>query len=120
MWADFRRQWGTYRSTYLVAKLSTLLIIALIDPDNCLFRTVSRNGIAIARQVLLLVVMIAFFVIQCFLAPFLDPVANASEFTSRLNYVLTAALSLGVALNIPGKDLLSGPLLYLCVELFII
>jgi hypothetical protein len=66
------------------------------------------------------VAMLVFFLIQCFLAPFLDPVNNSSEFTSRINYVLTAALSLGVVLNIPGKAILTGPLLYVCVELFTI
>jgi hypothetical protein len=120
MCTGYRRQWGTFQSTYLLAKLSTLLIIAVIDPDNCLFRTLSRNGLAIGRQIVLLVAMFAFFLVQCFLAPFLEPVNNASEFTSRINYVLTAALSLGVALNIPGKDLLTGPLLYLYVKLFMI
>jgi len=120
IYIDFRRQWGTYRSTYLLAKLSTLLIIAIIDPDNCLFRTLPRNNVSIGRQVVLLVAMLVFFLIQCFLAPFLDPVNNSSEFTSRINYVLTAALSLGVALNIPGKAILTGPLLYVCVELFTI
>lgn len=118
MYTDFRRRWGTFQSTYLLAKLSTLLIIAVIDPDNCLFRTLSRNGLAIGRQVVLFVTMLAFFFVQCFLAPFLDPVDNASEFTSRMNYVLTAGLSLGVALNLPGKSLLTGPLLYLYVELY--
>jgi hypothetical protein len=112
---DFRRQWGTYRSTYLLAKLSILLIIAVIDPDNCLFRTLPRNNVGIVRQIVLLLVMLVFFLIQCLLAPFLDPVNNASEFTSRINYVLTAALSLGVALNIAGKAVLTGPLLYVCV-----
>lgn len=42
----------------------------------------------------------------------MDPVNNASEFTSRINYVATSALSLGVALGIPGQNLLTGPLLY--------
>jgi len=115
LYRGFRRQWGTFQSTYLLAKLSTLLIIAVIDSNNCFFRTLPRNGLAIGRQVVLFVVMLIFFFIQCFLAPFLNPVDNASEFTSRMNYVLTAALSLGVALNIPGKSLLTGPLLYLCV-----
>jgi hypothetical protein len=50
MCADFRRQWGTYQSTYLLAKLSILLIIAVIDPDNCLFRTLPRNNVGIVRQ----------------------------------------------------------------------
>jgi hypothetical protein len=111
--SGFRRNWGTFQSTYLGAKLSTLLIIAVLDPDNCLFRSLSRPHLAIARQVLLLVSTIAFFLLQCFFAPFLDPVNNASEWTSRLNYVATAAVSLGVALNLPGKNALNGPVIYM-------
>lgn len=113
----FRRDWGTFESTYLLAKLSTLLIIALIDPDNCLFRTLSREHLSVVRQILLLIAMAAFFLVQCLFAPFLDPVNNASEFTSRINYVATAALSLGVALDIPGQAVLNGPLLYMYVAL---
>ena len=48
---------------------------------------------AVARQIILLVAMVVFFLVQCFAAPFLDPVSNASEWTSRMNYVLTALLS---------------------------
>jgi hypothetical protein len=103
----------------MLAKLTTLLIVAVIDPDNCLLRAFHRSGVAIGRQVFLLIAMLVFFLVQCFLAPFLDPADNASEFTSRVNYVLTAALSLGVALNISGKNFLTGPLLYLCVVLFL-
>ena len=68
-----------------------------------------------ARQIMLLVAMLVFFVLQCFYAPFLDPVNNASEWTSRLNYVLTSAASLAVALNIPGQAIFNGPVLYMFV-----
>lgn len=115
MHSDFRRGWATYESVTLFAKLAALALTAVIDPDNCLFRSVSRTGVAIARQVLLLLAMLAFFLVQCFLAPFLDPVNNASEWTSRLNYVLTSAVSLAIAANIPGKDIFNGPVLYVYV-----
>lgn len=108
----YRRGWGTYQSTYLFAKLSTLFIIAVIDSNNCLFRTVSRTWLPIVRQILLLASTIGFFVAQCLLAPFLDPVNNASEWVSRLNYLTTAAVALGVALDIPGKDILDTYILY--------
>ena len=49
------------------------------------------------------------------MAPFLDPVDNASEFVSRLNYVLTAVIALLVALDIPGKDVWNGAVLYMWV-----
>ncbi|KAL4242145.1 hypothetical protein ABKN59_001961 [Abortiporus biennis] len=112
LYGGFRRGWAAYESMTLFAKLTTLLLTAIIDPDNCLFRSLSRNTVPIARQILLLISMLGFFLIQCFLAPFLDPVNNASEWTSRLNFVLTSAVSLAVALNIPGKSFFNGALLY--------
>ncbi|KAH9898326.1 hypothetical protein C8Q73DRAFT_395301 [Cubamyces lactineus] len=113
LYNGFRRGWATYESVYLFAKLTTLLLTAVIDPDNCLFRSAAREKVAVARQIMLLVAMLAFFVLQCFYAPFLDPVNNASEWTSRLNYVLTSAASLAVALNIPGQAIFNGPVLYI-------
>ena len=108
----FRREWSTYLSTYLFAKLSTLIIIAVIDPDNCLFRSFSRSTIPIARQSLLLISTLGFFIAQCAFAPFLDPVNNASEWTSRLNYLSTSATAFAVTLNIPGKEILDSYVLY--------
>lgn len=112
---EFRREWGTFQSTYLFAKLSTLVIIAIIDPNNCLCRSLSRSLVPIVRQVLLLIATIGFFAIQCFFAPFIDPVNNASEWISRLNYIATATVALLVVLNIPGKDILNDYMLYMCV-----
>ncbi|KAF8641214.1 hypothetical protein AX17_000848 [Amanita inopinata Kibby_2008] len=112
LYNGFRRGWGTYESTYLFAKLSALVTIAVIDSDNCLFRSVSRSVLPVARQVLLLALMIAFFVVQCIYAPFLDPVNNASEWTSRLNYVTTSLSALLIALNIPGKKIVGTYVLY--------
>ena len=110
--SDFRRGWGTYESIYLGAKLSTLLIIAVIDPDNCLFRSRPPSRVSTVRQVVLLMFTIAFFVVQCIHAPFLDPVNNASEWVSRLNYVVTSALALAVVLDVPGKEILDTYVLY--------
>jgi hypothetical protein len=111
----FRRKWGTYESTYLGAKLSTLLIIAVIDANNCLFRSLSPSRLPIVRQVLLLISTVGFFLAQCIIAPFLDPVNNASEWVSRLNYVTTASVALAVAFNLPGKDVLNTYVLYVYV-----
>lgn len=108
----FRRGWSTYEAIALLAKLTALLLTATVDPDNCLFRNLSRERVAISRQILLLLAMLGFFLVQCFLAPYLDPVNNASEWTSRVNFVVTSAVSLGVALNIPGRHALEGPVLY--------
>lgn len=109
----FRRGWGTYESTYLFAKFSTLFIVAVVDPNNCFFRNASRSAVPITRQVLLLALTIGFFIAQCLLGPFLDPTNNASEWTSRLNYVLTSSVALAIALNIPGKDILNTYVLYM-------
>lgn len=111
----FRRDWGTYESIYLFAKLSTLVIIAVIDPDNCLFRSLPRSRLILARQILLLVSTIGFFFAQCTFAPFLDPVNNASEWTSRLNYITTATVALLVSLHIPGEEVVNTYVLYSCV-----
>ena len=89
------------------------MVVAIIAPDNCLFRSLDRTGVMVARQGILLAAMVGFFLTQCFLTPFLDPVSNASEWTSRLNYVLTAAIALCVALNVPGKNILDGAILYM-------
>lgn len=108
----FRRGWGTYESTYLGAKFSTLVIIAVIDPNNCLFRSLSRYNLSVIRQVLLLLSTIGFFIAQCIFAPFLDPVNNASEWTSRLNYLTTSAVALAIALKVPGEDIFNTYVLY--------
>ena len=55
--------------------------------------------------------MLVYFVLQGVFAPFLNPVNNASEWISRLNYVLTSAVALGVALDIPGSNILDGVVL---------
>ncbi|THH11204.1 hypothetical protein EW145_g801 [Phellinidium pouzarii] len=116
LYLDFRRGWGTYRSFYLYAKLSALIIIAVVSSENCLFRNLSRTGVSIAREAILTAAMLAFFLIQCVRAPFIDPVNNASEWTSRLNYLLTSLVGLGVSINLPGRDILNGPVLYMYHE----
>lgn len=112
-YVDYRRGWATYESEYLFAKLTALMIVSVIDADNCIFRSLPRTHVQLARQVVLLVAMLCFFLVQCFLAPFLEPISNASEFTSRLNYVLTSTIALLVVLNVPGKSVLDGAVLYM-------
>lgn len=96
----------------MISKLTTLLVIAVIDPNNCFFRSFSRTAVPIARQILLLLSTIAFFVAQCIFTPFVDPVNNASEWTSRLSYVAFATVALGVTLNLPGSNILNSYILY--------
>jgi hypothetical protein len=107
--------WATYSSFYLFVKLSALLIVAVLDPNNCLFRNVNHNTVSLVRQGILVFAMACFLVVQSVLAPFLDPVNNASEWISRTGYVTFAALGLAAALNLPMsvKDALNGPILYM-------
>jgi hypothetical protein len=72
----------------------------------------SRVTVPVVRQALLLVSMVGFFIAHCIFTPFLDPVNNASEWISRLNFVLTSLVSLLVALNVPGKDVFNTVVLY--------
>jgi len=44
--------------------------------------------------------------------PFLDPVNNASEWTSRLNYLSTSATAFAITLDMPGKEILDSYVLY--------
>jgi hypothetical protein len=108
----YRRNWGSYETIYLFMKFAALLIVSVIDPNNCLFRSFSRTRVIIIRQVLLLIVTAIFFAVQWMFSPFRDPVNNASEWVSRLNYVLTSLVALLVALDVPGKNIINGPILY--------
>jgi hypothetical protein len=87
--------------------------VAVISSDNCAFRDFNRGTIDVIRQSILTTSMLVWFLLQCFLAPFLDPVSNASEWTSRANYLITSSIGLLVALNVPGKDVLNGAVLYM-------
>jgi len=113
LWQGFRRGWATYESVNLFTKLNALLIIAIIDPNNCFFRTLHAEIVMLIRQCILFAGTVIFFTMQCLFAPFLNPLNNASEWMSRLNYVLTSLISLLVVLDIPGKAIVEGPLLYM-------
>jgi hypothetical protein len=109
---DFKRSWANYRSIYLLAKLSALMIVATMGPSNCIFVDTPAHTMEIVSQAVLFSSMFVFFIIQCWKAPFLDPVNNASEWISRINYVLTALVGLCVSLAVPGYQNWQGPVLY--------
>jgi len=111
----FRRSWGTYTSIYLWAKLSALLVVAILSPDNCAFRSFDRGVVNIVRQSVLTAFMFIWFLLQCLLVPFVDPVSNASEWVSRLNYLLASALGLWAFLDPADSSVLNGAVLYVCV-----
>ncbi|KAG8896999.1 hypothetical protein FRB99_008521 [Tulasnella sp. 403] len=112
LYNDFRRTWGAYKSIYLVMKLLALLTVAVIDPNNCIFRNSSHSHINIIRQSVLLVETVTALIFQSVLAPFIDPISNASEWISRVGYVATSFVGLLVATNVKGSDVLNGPVLY--------
>lgn len=97
----------------IAAKLTVLLLTALINPDTCLFRSIDRQKVLVVRQIILTITMGFFFINQCFTGPFSNPVNNASEWTSRLSFVLTSVVSLGTVLDVPGKDVLDGVVIYM-------
>lgn len=68
---------------------------------------------SIVQQSVLTFAMLVFFLLQCFWAPFIDPVNNASEWMSRLSYVLTSLVGLAIATGVPGQVVYDGPLLYM-------
>lgn len=99
----------------LVAKLSALLIISVIDPSNCLHHILPSDTekVLVVRQAILVVFMLAFLLLQSFLAPFVDPVSNASEWISRMGYVATASIGLIGAASAGSKAIVEGPVLYM-------
>ncbi|KAG8742758.1 hypothetical protein FRC10_000925 [Ceratobasidium sp. 414] len=117
LYNEYKRKWGAFKAVYLGVKLTSLLIVAVVSPDSCLALSLAKNHIsrgtlAIARQATLLAAMAGFLVLQTVAAPFVDPVNNANEWTSRMNFVLTALLGLLVALNVPGQTFWNGWGLY--------
>ncbi|CAE6405463.1 unnamed protein product [Rhizoctonia solani] len=117
LYNEYRRKWGSFKALYLGGKLTALLIVAFISPDSCLTLKmaksyVSRHTLGIARQSVLLAAMVVFLLVQSLATPFIDPVSNASEWTSRMNFVLTSLLGLLVALDIPGQAFWNGWALY--------
>ncbi|KAG8792908.1 hypothetical protein FRC12_004494 [Ceratobasidium sp. 428] len=117
LYNEYKRKWGAFKAFYLWVKLTSLLIVTLVSPDSCLALSlaknrISRDSLAIARQAVLLAAMIGFLFLQAVAAPFVDPVSNASEWTSRMNFVLTSLLGLLVALNVPGQAFWNGWGLY--------
>ena len=68
--------------------------------------------VPIARQSLLVIASLSFLLFHTYFAPFADPVDNASEWTSRFNYVATSLILLVIALNTAGKSIFETYILY--------
>ncbi|KAF8523077.1 hypothetical protein BU17DRAFT_75023 [Hysterangium stoloniferum] len=115
LYKDFRVGWGAYKSAYLGIKLSTLLIIAVFDTDNCIFQSANTQTISAIRQGLLVFAMTSFLILQSFVGPFLDPVNNASEWISRAGYVAFAIIGSISVIKLPSnvESAFHGPVLYI-------
>lgn len=105
------------KSIYLFVKLAALLIVALADPSNCLMRSVPARTALLIRQAILVLVMAGFWVLQSLVAPYLDPINNASEWVSRASYTITAGIGVvGVSgASDSVKKAFEGPFLYVYV-----
>lgn len=101
------------KSMALVAKLTALLIVALCDPENCLFHSssISSRTVTLIRQIILICALGGFVVLQTIVGPFIDPVSNASEWVSRASYLVTALLGLGKVFGGTAESVLEGPIL---------
>jgi hypothetical protein len=116
IWIDFFGLYHDSKSMVLLAKLTALLIVALAAPDNCILHTLPSHGILLARQILLILAMTGFLILQCLKAPFIDPVSNASEWVSRMGYVITSLIGLVGVLATQGSTIvtvINGPILYM-------
>uniref|UniRef100_A0A0K3CPE6 Uncharacterized protein n=1 Tax=Rhodotorula toruloides TaxID=5286 RepID=A0A0K3CPE6_RHOTO len=104
LYCDYRRPWACFRSIYLVVKLINVLLVVLIQKNNCAFRSFSTTYLSVIRQGCLFAFMCLFCILSAFSSPFLDIPSNSSDLVSRLGYVILAMLGLLAAVKIPYTD----------------
>ncbi|BGP65895.1 hypothetical protein NBRC10512_004184 [Rhodotorula toruloides] len=104
LYCDYRRSWACFRSIYLVVKLINVLLVVLIQKDNCAFRSFSATHLSVIRQGCLFAFMCLFCVLSAVSSPFLDIPSNSSDLVSRFGYVILAMLGLLAAVKIPYTD----------------
>ncbi|GAA5993738.1 hypothetical protein JCM10908_001061 [Rhodotorula pacifica] len=102
--ADFRRPWATFRSIYLVFKLLNVLIVVVVQKNNCLFRQHSTTYLSVIRQGCLLAFLSLYSLFAMKTLPYLDIPSNSSDVCSRIGYSLLAMLGLLAALGLPRTD----------------
>ena len=90
-----------------------MLLIVIVQRENCLFRSQTSVYLGIVRQGCLVAFMGLFLLHMWWSQPFIDPISNRSDLVSRFGYVAIAVLGLLVALDVKGKDDLGGPVLIL-------
>lgn len=81
-----------------------MLLVVLIQKDNCAFRSFSATHLSVIRQGCLFAFMCLFCVLSAVSSPFLDIPSNSSDLVSRFGYVILAMLGLLAAVKIPYTD----------------
>lgn len=94
----------------MLVKLVNILLVVLLTKDNCIFRSYTASSLTVIRQASLLGFMTLFLIADTFSKPFIDMISNNSDRVSRIGFVVLALLGLLVALNVPFKATLAGPI----------
>ncbi|GEM10952.1 hypothetical protein Rt10032_c13g4969 [Rhodotorula toruloides] len=88
----------------LIVKLVNVLLVVLIQKNNCAFRSFAANHFSVIRQGCLFTFMCLFLGLSAFSSPYLDIRSNSSDLISRFGYVILAMLGLFAALKFPHTD----------------
>ncbi|GAA5844290.1 hypothetical protein JCM9279_001756 [Rhodotorula babjevae] len=104
LYRDYRRRWASFRSIYLIFKLVNVILVVVVQKDNCLFRSYDETYLSVVRQGTLLAVLAVFCIASAISSPYLTRISNSSDVVSRVGYVFLAMLGLLSALSLPGTD----------------
>lgn len=88
----------------LVVKLVNVLLVVVVQKNNCTFRSFNTTKLSVIRQSCLLAFMCMFCLLSSLSSPYLDIPSNSSDLVSRIGYVFLALLGLLAALKIPNTD----------------
>ncbi|GAA6052609.1 hypothetical protein JCM3770_006400 [Rhodotorula araucariae] len=104
LYRDYRKRWAAFRSIYLAFKLVNVLLVVLIQKNNCVFRSYGQTYLSVVRQGSLLSFAALFCLASALSSPYLTRISNSSDIVSRVGYVFLALLGLLAALSLPGTD----------------
>lgn len=88
-----------------------MLLIVIIQKNNCAFRSYTSIYLGVVRQGSLVAFMSLFLLSMRASKPFADVISNTSDMVSRFGYVAIAVIGLLVALDVNGQEALGGPIL---------
>ncbi|ORY68070.1 hypothetical protein BCR35DRAFT_326470 [Leucosporidium creatinivorum] len=113
LYREYRRPWASFKALYMLIKLVNVLLIVIIQKNNCAFRSYSSIYLGVVRQGSLVAFMSLFLLSMRASKPFADVISNTSDMVSRIGYVVIAVIGLLVALDVKGEEALGGPVLIL-------